>query len=190
MTWSRLRPDRATVRSCRGPGRPMASGDRRRARSRDPGQWCPERGRCLGSWPRPRAAGIDGMRLRSFIGLTLGLVGPGQPGRLRGAADPARLGAGCRAPWRSPSPSPPTASSAGSPIPCSARQRPHQVRGRSAGAVHGGGAVHHGRVHVVVHLGGGVLAPRAADRVRKTASVMFGLTNVAVIPETFGKSRR
>ena len=134
--------------------------------------------------------GVDALRVRSFLGLSLGLVGPRANLAVSGVlltllvssrvssavAITFALTANRLVGWIAyPGPRP--------------GQRPDQERRRAPGAVHGRRAVPHGRVHLGVHAGVGFLAPGALIVVVKTASVVFGLTNVAVIPETFGKSR-
>src|SRR5579863_9802678 len=136
------------------------------------------------------ASGIDRMRLRSFIGLTLGLVGPRANLAVSGVlltllvesrvssalAITFALTANRLIGWLA------------YPLLGRASDRTHTPAGRRAPYM-AAGLVIMGVCTWAYTLVGGFWPLVLLIVVVKTASVVFGLTNVAVIPETFGKSR-
>jgi len=140
--------------------------------------------------PQDATAGIDRMRLRSFIGLTLGLIGPRANLAVSGVlltllvesrvssalAITFALTANRLIGWLA------------YPLLGRASDRTHTAAGRRAPYM-AAGLLIMGVCTWAYTLVSGFWPLVLLIVVVKTASVMFGLTNVAVIPETFGKSR-
>src|SRR5579864_6278723 len=140
--------------------------------------------------PEGAHAGIDRMRLRSFIGLTLGLVGPRANLAVSGVlltlfvtarvtsalAITFALTANRLIGWLA------------YPLLGRASDRTHTVAGRRAPYM-AAGLLIMGVCTWSYTLVPGFWPLVVLIVLVKTASVVFGLTNVAVIPETFGKSR-
>ncbi|MDR3649682.1 MAG: MFS transporter [Acidimicrobiales bacterium] len=136
------------------------------------------------------ASGIDRMRLRSFIGLTLGLVGPranlAVSGVLLTLLVSARVSSALAITFAL------TANRLigwlAYPLLGRASDRTHTAAGRRAPYM-AAGLLIMGVCTWSYTLVSGFWPLVLLIVLVKTASVVFGLTNVAVIPETFGKSR-
>jgi len=144
-----------------------------------------------GAGPASEAgSGIDGLRLRSFIGLTLGLVGPranlAVSGVLLTLLVSARVSSALAITFAL------TANRLigwlAYPLLGRASDRTKSAAGRRAPYM-AAGLLIMGVCTWSYTLVGGFWPLVLLIVCVKTASVMFGLTNVAVIPETFGKSR-
>ncbi len=142
------------------------------------------------SSPEAAHAGIDRMRLRSFIGLTLGLVGPranlAVSGVLLTLLVSARVSSALAITFAL------TANRLigwlAYPLLGRASDRTRSVAGRRAPYM-AAGLLIMGVCTWSYTLVKGFWPLVVLIVLVKTASVVFGLTNVAVIPETFGKSR-
>src|SRR5579863_2064259 len=140
--------------------------------------------------PEGAHAGIDRMRLRSFIGLTLGLVGPranlAVSGVLLTLLVSARVSSALAITFAL------TANRLigwlAYPLLGRASDRTKSAAGRRAPYM-AAGLLIMGVCTWSYTLVGGYWPLVLLIVLVKTASVVFGLTNVAVIPETFGKSR-
>ena len=134
---------------------------------------------------------VDGLRLRSFIGLVLGLIGPranlAVSGILLTLLVSHRTGANALAVSFALS-SNQLIGWLAYPVFGRASDRTRSAVGRRAPYMAAGLFVM-GSVHVLVHARRRVLADRRPYRAVRLASVVGGLTNIAVIPEVFGKSR-
>jgi len=165
-------------------GRSGASGSRRWLRLRSPGADDPE------VTATGTEGGIDALRVRSFLGLSLGLVGPRANLAVSGVlltllvssrvssavAITFALTANRLVGWIA------------YPVVGRASDRTRSVAGRRAPYM-AAGLFLMGVCTWAYTLVSGFWFLVVLIVVVKTASVVFGLTNVAVIPETFGKSR-
>src|SRR5580692_2376744 len=143
-----------------------------------------------GAGEGPAERTIDGMRVRSFVGLSLGLIGPRANLAVSGVlltllvssrvssavAITFALTANRLVGWIA------------YPVIGRASDRTRSVAGRRAPFM-AAGLLLMGACTWAYTLVSGYWVLVGLIVVVKTASVVFGLTNVAVIPETFGKSR-